>query len=87
MKTKVELNVKLWGSPNFVLIKNPDKEAQDLSIPLALIDAHTLERLCDEYRDEVFKKAGKSRPQQDVAMPVCGKCGGSVNGGEQHGAP
>lgn len=81
MKTKIELDVKLWTPPNFVIIKNPDKEGQDLSVPISLVDALTLERLCDEYRDEVFKKAGKSRPAQDVqAAPVCYKCGGSVNG-------
>lgn len=81
MKTKVNLDVKLWSSPNFVIIKNPDKDAAtDLSIPLALVDEYTLDKLCDEYRAEVFKKAGKSPPPQVVAAPICSKCGGAVNG-------
>lgn len=75
MKTKIELDVKLWAPPNFVLIHNPDKGAQELSVPISLIDEYTLERLCDEYRDEVFKKAGKHRPPQ--AAPLCPKCEGA----------
>jgi hypothetical protein len=72
VKTKIELDVKLWAPPNFVIIKNPDKDGQDLSVPISLVDEHTLERLCDEYIAELFKKAGKSRPAQ--AVPRCSKC-------------
>lgn len=82
MKTKIELDVKLWAPPNFVLIGNPDSSAdtKELAIPLQCVDAETLDRLCDDYRAAIFKKAGKSPPAQVVAGHVCVKCGGSVNG-------
>lgn len=72
MITTIELDVKLWVAPNFVLVKNPDLVAQDLSLPLSAIDAVTLERLCDQFRDEVFKKAGKPQPAQEARR--CPKC-------------
>jgi len=73
MKTTLELEVKLWSPPNFVNAKNPDGVGQDFSIPLTQVDANTLERLCDEYRDAIFEKAGKRRPPQQA--PICSKCG------------
>jgi hypothetical protein len=74
MKTNIELDVKLWRPPNFAIIKSPDPEAaQDISLPLSALDPLTLDRLCREYRDEVFKKAGKSPPPEEA--PRCSKCG------------
>lgn len=39
--------------------KSSDKE---VFIPLRDLDALTLDRLCEEFREDVFKKAGKSPP-------------------------
>jgi hypothetical protein len=84
MKAKLELDVKPFMVPNFVTVQSPapaeSAEADRASYPLSALDPNTLDRLCDEFRDAVFKKAGKQQPPQ-VAQAVyrpCPKCDGEV---------
>lgn len=67
MKTKIELDLKPFTAPNFVLAVNPDPVGQDFSYPLSIIDAVTLERMCDDFRNSVFEKAKKSPPPRDAS--------------------
>lgn len=71
MKVTIELNLKPFQTPNFVLIESEPKPRQDgfqvsNSIPLSEIDPGALEGLCEEFTREVFKKAGKQRPPQSI---------------------
>lgn len=67
LKAKIELQVRPFTVPNFVIAENPNPDAageftKEGGFPLSMIDANTLDRMCDEFRDAVFKKAGKSPP-------------------------
>ncbi len=56
-----------FGTPNFVLVDKTFGAAMlDVELPkfaLADIDADTLSALCRQFREDVFKKAGKRDPQ------------------------
>lgn len=65
VETKIELVP--WVVPNFVSAKMPPRPRQDgwsegPKWPLAEVEAETLARLCDDFRAEVFRKAGKPDP-------------------------
>jgi hypothetical protein len=69
--TKVELMPFL--TPNFVIQKvEPGKREEGLRhVPqyaLAELDADVLDALCNEFRSEIFKKAGKRDPLQCVTL-------------------
>lgn len=64
---KVDLNP--WIVPNFVIGKMPPGRRQDGFNPdaapkwaLSDVDAETLAAQCDQFRAEVFRKAGKPDP-------------------------
>ena len=42
----------------------PPQPSGPTAFPIVALDAETLERLCDDFRDEVFRMAGKRRPPQ-----------------------
>lgn len=42
----------------------------DYNLPLSAFDSLTLDRLCREFRNEVFRKAGKEQPEQGPTMPA-----------------
>lgn len=66
MKATIELELQPFSTPNFVrLAKNPDINTDGQAIPIEALDSWTLEKLCDDFRYEVFRKAGKSRPPQE----------------------
>lgn len=71
MKATIELTLKPFTVPNYVIAEPPKApgEQPDGSFPLSMIDAATLERMCDDFRSAVFEKAGKSPPPQ-VACKV-----------------
>jgi hypothetical protein len=64
----VTINIKLkpFSTPNFVVLEMPTKPRQDgfssdgSSIPISEVDATVLSALCDDFRAEVFRKAGKA---------------------------
>jgi hypothetical protein len=62
---KIELNP--WTTPNFVTAKMPPRPRQEgfregPKWALAEVDASDLAQLCDQFRAEIFRKAGKSDP-------------------------
>lgn len=64
---ELKLKVKSWQTPNFVLAEMPTRPKQDgiISVPqwpLQDVDAAVLAELCDEFRREIFLKAGKNDP-------------------------
>lgn len=74
MSMKVTLQVELqpFQTPNFVLaVPKPRKREEGMkeatSYPLSDLDALTLHKLCEQFRDEVFRKAGKEQPPRDAA--------------------
>lgn len=73
MKASIELTLRPFTVPNFVIAESPEKpgEGPDGSFPLSMIDASTLDRLCSDFRDAVFKKAGKEQPPRQG----CSTCG------------
>lgn len=77
MKASIEVELQPFTTPNFVLTARPPRLKQEglvetPKLALGDLDSHTLERMCDEFRNEVFKKAGKSRPPQEATY--CHKC-------------
>ena len=68
-KVKATLQVELqsFQTPNFVrAVSKPGLKQDGMqeipAYPLSDLDADTLDRLCREFRDEVFRKAGKQQP-------------------------
>ncbi len=78
MKATLEVELKPFQTPNFVSAaglpgKREDGIQETQSYPLSDLDPHTLAKMCDQYRSEVFKKAGKVPPPE--VGPACPKCG------------
>jgi hypothetical protein len=55
----INIPLKPWVTPNFVVADLPQKAA---AWPLEAVDADVLAQLCDDFRAEVFRKAGKDDP-------------------------
>lgn len=71
MKVKIEVIIKPFIVPNFVIQEVMPGDRQDgftatEGIPLSMIDADTLWRMCSDFTDAVFKKAGKEQPPRAV---------------------
>ena len=64
MKANIELNLRPFNIPNYVRIDDNHKTAtgEDRTIPLHMIDASTLEKMCEQFTNMVFKKAKRNRP-------------------------
>lgn len=62
MKAKIDVELKPFLVPNFVILKSVDRDSRSLA--LGDLDAVTLDKLCEEFTREVFKKANKQRPAQ-----------------------
>ena len=63
MKTKIEVKLKSFSIPNFVLIDDDHKTTtgEDRTLPLSMIDSLTLEKMCEEFTNSVFRKAKKKQ--------------------------
>lgn len=64
MKASIEMNIKPFRVPNNVIVDEPHKREElgaDKALPLSTLDAGTLEKMCEDFTAEVFKKAGKAR--------------------------
>lgn len=63
--TKVEFELKPFTVPNYVMIEprvvDHERSLED-KLHLQDIDEMALDRLCNEFRDAVFNKAGKQQP-------------------------
>jgi hypothetical protein len=71
MKVKLDVELKPFNVPSFVFIGTPPRSREegvkfDSGIALRDVSAETLEKLCEEFTNAVFKKAGKHRPPIDV---------------------
>jgi hypothetical protein len=69
MKATLEVELHPFQTPDFVLAVSKLGFKQDgmkevPSYPLSDLDAWTLDKLCREFRNEVFKKAGKQQPPE-----------------------
>lgn len=64
MKVQIELDIAPFTVPNFVRRKTSVSGEDETGIPLSDLDPTALSTLCDEFRREVFKKAGKQQPPQ-----------------------
>jgi hypothetical protein len=67
----IKLKLKPFGTPNFVIAELPPGTRQEgIQDPpkwaLSELDAETLAKLCDDFRAEVFRKAGKADPVIDL---------------------
>lgn len=69
MKATIEIELQPFTVPNFVRPTARQmagdeqvKEIAQESFPLSALDPVTLDKMCDEFRDGVFKKAGKNPP-------------------------
>ena len=68
-KVSQSFEVQPWLVPNCVIFKMPSRPRQD-GIPeapklaLSECDSATLAQMCDAFRAEVFRKAGKSDPSE-----------------------
>ena len=61
MKINIELEVKPFGTPNYVRtsVVGEEETVNDTAIHVRDIDTATLHDLCDEFKRNVFKQAGK----------------------------
>ena len=71
MKATIELELKPFSVPNYVLTVPKIGERQDglVEAPkyaLKDLDVETLDQLCNEFRDSVFKKANKDQPTRSI---------------------
>lgn len=68
MKATIELNLKGFRVPNFVTTTSELGTGENgdcaTSIGLAMLEPETLDKLCSDFRAEVFKKAKKSPPPE-----------------------
>lgn len=72
MKTKIEVELQPFSVPNYVLTVQEPRPKQDgiqetPKYHLSELSPETLDRLCDEFRDAVFEKAGKRKPPRVLA--------------------
>lgn len=72
MKVKIEVNLAPFSIPNFVRVEDEDTGKERTAIALEELDGVTLDRLCDEFRTAVFKKAGCGFPPEE--SPICTEC-------------
>ena len=67
MKTSIEIKLKPFKTPNYALVDEDAKPREEgfsegRKFHLSELDACTLSRMCNDFRKEVFKKAGKQEP-------------------------
>ena len=74
---RVTLRLRPMTVPNFVLAETPPRSREEglreePKFALADLDADVLSGLCDDFRAEVFRKAGKPDPRTlpDPEPPV-----------------
>jgi len=67
MKVKIEVDLKPFGIPNFVIVKQEPGLKQDglqesKQYKISELDSGTLLKMCEEFKISVFEKAGKKVP-------------------------
>ena len=75
MKAKIEITLKPFIVPNYVVTSGNrlrgDEICEDRKFHLKELDPVTLEKLCDDFKKEVFKKAEKPPPPQERNCDCC----------------
>ncbi len=77
MKATLEVELQPFVTPNFVRAKAPTRPREEGLVeaptyPLSDLDSRTLDKLCEQFKTEVFKKAGKEPLPQ--CEPTCSRC-------------
>lgn len=72
MEATLKIELQPFKVPDFVLaVEKPGLREEGISwaqsYPLSDLDVETLEALCDAFRVEVFRKAGKQMPPSQGA--------------------
>ena len=78
LKTSIKIEVEPffvpdWVQSNMISLPIPItmvKNAPVYNFKLEHLSPETLERLCDDFREEVFNKAGKRPPPKKMAQEV-----------------
>jgi len=65
MTTIVDVPTRPWTTPNYVTLRPNDGKlyVNPPTFHIESIHPETLSRMCDEFRADVFKKAGKADPK------------------------
>lgn len=76
MKVQYEVEINPFTVPNFVTTKEQPKGREEGfkpsdGIPLSALDSFTLDKLCEDFKNEVFRKSGKDQLPQSL----CEHCG------------
>jgi hypothetical protein len=72
----IKLKVRPWLVPDYASAEAPPRSREEgfdpcrLRFPIKELDAETLAELCDKFREEVFKKAGKEDPTKSKAKEI-----------------
>ena len=72
MKVTLQVDLEPFKAPNFVIAADKVVSKQEgmlarQSYPLSSLDAMTLDKLCDQFRSEVFRKPRKEQLCTDAA--------------------
>ena len=70
MKATIQVELQPFTIPNYVRsVERPGKKedgfVETIAYPLSDLDSFTLDRLCQQFRNEVFRKAGKEQPPSE----------------------
>lgn len=66
---QIKIKLKPFLTPNFALMESPPRSRQEgfnaerNTVPLSELSVEALDELCQEFRANVFQKAGKSDPK------------------------
>lgn len=68
---RMQVPIKPFTTPNFVILDIPERSKQagfqELQcLPIKDVDVETLDKLCQDFREAVFTKAGKPDPSKIV---------------------
>lgn len=74
MKATISVTLQPFAVPNFVLAEpktgsRSEGMVETPKYPLSDLDPETLDDLCDQFRRDVFKKAGKTPPPRVMMAP------------------
>ena len=67
MKINLEIDIKPFDVPGKVIVEQPTRQRQDgfnplPTLPLSDLEAEVLLKMCDDFKEEVFKLAKKMPP-------------------------
>jgi hypothetical protein len=64
MKISIPATVRPFDVPSFAAVSIEGDTKEATAMPLATLDGKTLAKLCDDFRDSIFAKAGKEQPPE-----------------------